>query len=292
LNVGIRAFKDASMKTLLTMFLLATVGCREQSVAVRAEPSARHEAAVDPPPAPRAFDACRAIVMLDLRDDVLAFTPDPPVITKVSHAACPIDIRESRPHSIAVEDDGTIWAGVPDGRVVKIRARDGSCEVTALAPHQAGFDSLNLTFVGSTLWASDDHGWGGDVKPSLGLARVDRAKLTLTPVGNPAYQSRMILAGTADGTLYAEPPVNIDRIDLTQAKPTAKELTPFEEFAKADGVPMAYFHGAIYLFDVPMPAFEGDVVRYDLAKKTYTVMLPPTRQYQYVAAGASMCASR
>ena len=262
------------------LFVVA-LGCREpqKSVAVHAEP----------PSAP-AFDACGAIVMLGDHDDVLAFTPSPPAITKVSHAACAIG--ESGPRSIAVEDDGTIWAGIPDGHVVKIHARDGSCETTALVPHQAGFASLNLTFAGDTLWASDDHGWGGDVQPSLGLARVDRAKLTLSPAGDPMHGSRMLLAGAPDGALYAEPPVNIDRIDVTKAKPIATELTPFEAFAKADGVPMAYFRGAIYLFQTTMPGVAGDVVRFDPGIKSYTVLLPTAREGFIRAAGAAMCASK
>lgn len=275
--------------------LVLLVACREppKSVAARAEPEASTRSlsdAVNPPPAPAAFDACRAILLLDEHDDVLAFTQDRvPALARVSHVACSIPIRTGSPHSIAVGDDGTIWSGAPDGRVVKIRARDGACEVTSLAPHQAGFASLNLTFSGGVLWAADDHGWGGDVQPSLGLARVDGTKLTL--VGNPEHGSPWILAGTPTG-MYGEPPSNIERVDVSKRPPTAEELTPFEMFAKGPGVPIAYFRRAIYLFQTTVPGMKGDVVRFDTDTRTSKVVLPSTRQDSIEAAGAAACASK
>jgi hypothetical protein len=240
-----------------------------------------------PEAAPVTIDACKSIFMLDANGDVYAFAPDDPKIVRLSHASCDFG-GFADPRSIAVENGGTIWAGTWDGRIVKIRPEDGMCAQTPFVPGQAGFLAVNLTFAGETLWAADDHGWGGDVSPSKGLAKIDRTTFALEPIGNPYDGSRMIIAGTPDGTLYAEPPVTIDRLDLTKKKPSAKELTKFEEFAKAEGVPMAYFRGAIYLVHPQFP--RADIARFDLETKKYDVLVPASFEGILVSAGAAPCA--
>lgn len=244
----------------------------------------------DAAPAPLAtFDACKSIFMLDVHGDVWNFTPDDPKIVRLVHASCDFG-GDAEPRSIAVENGGTIWAGTWDGRIVKIRPEDGMCAQTPFAPGQWGFSAVNLTFAGDTLWASDDHGWGGDVAPSKGLARLDRTTLVLQPIGNPYQGSRIILAGTPDGKLYGQPPVSIDLLDVSKKKPAFKALTGFEAFAKGGGVPMAYFRGDIYLFHTTMPDRQADVLRFDLEKKSYTIVLPPAFEGILVSAGAAPCA--
>jgi hypothetical protein len=287
----------SSMRRAYFLVLVAGCGrCGEQRPSTPKPPDAAAAASAAASALPveagaPALRACEVVLLLDAKGDVLAFSPARRAITRVSHASCDLG-GDPGPRSLAVEDDGTIWASKADGRVVRIHASDGRCAPTTLDGKQSGFAALNLTFAGATLWAADDHGWGGDAEPSRGLARVDRKSLALAPIGNP-YRggSSFLIAGTPDGGLYAEPPVTVDRLDPTKKKPTFTPLTAFEDFAKGQGVPMAYQSGSIYLFQTTVPPWRADVLRFDPATKKYTVVLPPAFDGTIVGAGAATCGS-
>jgi sugar lactone lactonase YvrE len=246
----------------------------------------------DAPSAPRHVDACKNVLLLDDKGDVLAFSPDAPKIERISHASCDFG-TDLGPRSMAVENDGTAWAGTWDGRIVRIHPSDGLCERMPFAPGQSGFSALNLTFAGDTLWAADDHGWGGDVTPSKGLAKIDRTTLALTPFAQPVGDRSLLLAGTRDGKLYAQPPVTIGLVELEKKKPSFKALGGFEDFAKGPGAPMAFYDGMIFVFQGVGGLFHdaetAGVLRFDPAKKRYAVILP-VFEGTIVSAGAAPCA--
>lgn len=277
---------------VLAFTLVGCRACRDDSTSVVVDASEPIAVPFEAAPGPKRLDACRRILLLDEKGDVLAFNPVSPSIDKVSHASCDFG-TDLGPRSMAVENNGTMWMGTFDGRIVLVHPDDGRCERTPFAAEQSGFSQLNLTFVGDTLWAADDHGWGGDVPPSKGLATIDRAKLVLSPVGQPHGASSFVLAGTRDGKLYAQPPVTIGTVDLDKKKPVFKALTGFEDFAKAQGAPMAFYDGVLYLFQGSAGLFyKGEtagVLRFDPATKKFESVYPVI-EGTIVSAGSAPCA--
>jgi hypothetical protein len=178
---------------------------------------------------------------------------------------------------MAVDRSGKAWIPALDGRIAEVNLHDAACTMTPFAAHQGGFATVNLTLAGTTLYGADDHGWGGDVAPSLGLATIDRTTWKLTPVHKST--SRMHLAGTATGALYAATPGAVEEL----ARPTYKGSDlKIPDLEKGPGAPMAYHLGALWFFGA------SGVVRFDLATKTRRVVLPALSM-PIDAAGSASC---
>jgi hypothetical protein len=255
-----------------------------------------------PPPTPTLLDACNAIYVIDDRSFIFTFDPVSRSFQPGPKIEC--DLDQDGPRSIAVDGEGMIWAASRGGGIVSIDSRSGRCAPTSFAPHQHGFEALNLTLAhggaGAILYVADDHGWGGDVARSEGLATIEIASWTLKPLGQPAAHysgSAMAIAGTDDGRLYAEfAGGRLASIDVTSRAVT---LLSSDEVSKGPGAPVAFFRGALWLFTgsgslympgpTTQPAVLAGVLRFDI----------PTRRFEqvgvassriYVAAGASPCA--
>jgi hypothetical protein len=152
---------------------------------------------------------------------------------------------------------------------------------------------------GAVLYAADDHGWGGDVARSEGLATVDMGSWTLRPLGQPAAHyagSAMAIAGTGDGRLYAELAGGLlAAVDVTSRAITL--LSP-DELCKGPGAPVAFFGGALWLFrgggglylpgSVNQPAVQASVLRFDIGTHRFE-QVGATTASVYVAAGAAPC---
>lgn len=209
---------------------------------------------------PTPDNVCESIYLLTSTGALLRFSPTLMRISSVGALGpCGLgsEVRGD-PISFAVERSGQAWVPRSNGRIASVNVHDASCFDTPFVPHQAGFAMVNLALAGDTLVGADDHGWGGDTAPSLGLALIDRATWKLTRVGH-ARGDRMHLAGTSAGALYAASPGAIEQIDRTTYAATDLHVEPLE---KASGAPMAYYRGALWIFG----GFTG-VLRVDLATK-------------------------
>ena len=211
------------------------------------------------PPAPD--DVCECIYLLAKNGDLLRFSPTMKGLSRVGHPSCPLGADGLR--SIAVDRAGKAWIPALDGRIAEVNVHDASCTMTPFAAHQSGFATVNLTLAGATLYGADDHGWGGDVAPSLGLATIDRATWKLTPVHKST--ARMFLAGTANGGLFAASPAGVEELARGTYKGTDLKIAGLE---KAPGAPMAHHMGALWFFG------QNGVMRFDLGTKTMAKVLP------------------
>ena len=225
------------------------------------------------PPAPD--DVCECIYLLASNGDLLRFSPTMKGLSRVGHPDCPLG-EGSGPRSIAVDRSGKAWIPALDGRIAEVNVHDASCKMTPFAAHQSGFATVNLTLVGTTLFAADDHGWGGDVAPSLGLATIDRTTWKLTPVHKSA--ARMHLAGAAAGALYAASPGAVAELARATYQPSDLKVPELE---KGPGAPMSYHNGSLWFF-----AATG-VMRFDLHARTMRKVLPPLAMTIDGAGGAS-----
>jgi hypothetical protein len=224
------------------------------------------------PPAPD--DPCECMYLLAENGDLLRFSPTMKGLSRVGHPSCPLG--EGGPRSMAVDRSGKAWIPALDGRIAEVNVHDASCTMTPFAAHQSGFAKLNLALAGPTLYAADDHGWGGDVAPSLGLATIDRTTWKLTPVHKSA--ARMHLAGTTAGALYAASPGVVETLARATYKGTDLKVPDLE---KGPGAPMAYHLGALWFFG------RNGVMRFDLASKTLRKVLPALSVTIDAAGGAS-----
>jgi hypothetical protein len=240
-----------------------------------------HNPPHSPPKAP-SVSACEEIFLVDDSGDLSAFKLSSPVIVKLTTLKCapPAD----GPYSFAVEESGTLWVGW-SGELVKIDPVDGRCTTTPFVPKQHDFGRLDLTFVGGTLWAADDAGWGGDAAPSKGLAHIDGKSLTLTPVGDVLSGSPLLIAGGVGDELIVQATRTLGSV-VTSKTPLRFDDVGGKTFevAKGKGAPMAYAAGYVYFFSET-----AGVVRAAHGSATLDVVLPPTKQ-TFVAAGAPACA--
>ena len=233
-------------------------------------------------PTPTVPDACHAVYVFDERSDIFVFDPVTHRLHPGPRIGCALD--QDGPRSIAVDGKGVLWAASKGGGIVSIDSHSGQCTSTSFAPHQHGFEALNLAFaqrVGDpVLYAADNHGWGGDVARSEGLATVDIASWTLKPIGQPAAHyagSAMAIAGTGEGRLYAElAGGRLASIDVTSRVVT---LLSSAEVCKGPGAPFAFFGGALWLFKgsgnlyLPGPPSQptsfASVLRFDIATRRF-----------------------
>ena len=225
------------------------------------------------PPAPD--DVCASIYLLAKNGDLLRFSPAKKGLSRVGHPTCPIG--EDGVRSLAVDRSGKAWIPALDGRIAEVNVHDATCSMTAFAAHQSGFATVNLTLAGATLYGADDHGWGGDVAPSLGLATIDRTTWKLTPVHKTP--ARMNLAGAASGALYAASPGVVEELAPVTYKGTDLKITGL---AKGPGAPMAFHRGALWFFG------PSGVLRFDLGTKTLRKELPAL-SLPIDGAGAASC---
>lgn len=242
----------------------------DASAALDASPEASAAAL---PPAPD--DVCECIYLLASNGDLLRFSPTMKGLSRVGHPDCPLG-EGSGPRSIAVDRSGKAWIPALDGRIAEVNVHDAACKMTPFAAHQSGFATVNLTLAGATLYAADDHGWGGDVAPGLGLATVDRTTWKLTPVHKSP--GRMHLAGAATGALYAAAPGAVS--ELARGTYAASDLK-VPDLEKGAGAPMAYHNGMLWFFGA------SGVMRYDLHAKTMRKVLPALTTTIDGAGGAS-----
>lgn len=244
----------------------------DASAVTDAAEDARDAEAATLPPAPD--DVCGSIYLLAKSGDFLRFSPTMKGLSRVGHPSCPLG--EDGLRSLAVDRSGKAWVPALDGRIAEVNVHDATCTMTPFAAHQGGFATVNLTLAGTTLYGADDHGWGGDVAPSLGLATIDRATWKLTPVHKTT--SRMHLAGAPGGALYAASPGAVEELARGTYKATDLKLVGLE---KGPGAPMAFHKGALWFFS------QSGVMRFDLGTKTMKKVLPALGVLIDGAGGAS-----
>ena len=167
-------------------------------------------------------------------------------------------------NSMAVDRQGTAWVNYTDGNIFKVTTSSPvTCQSTSFTPNQNGFtNELGMGFssdapgaMAETLFVSDNSGPGGHgvVGGGKGLAKIDLATMTLTPVGgytsaNMGFNAE--LSGTSGGKLYGlftTSPADLSEIDKTTgATPNPISLPTVN--ASSGGYAFSFWGGDFYFY--------------------------------------------
>jgi hypothetical protein len=128
-----------------------------------------------------------------------SFNPPTLAFTKIGPLTCePGNV----PFAMSVARDGTAWVLYNDGHIFNVSTLDASCKPTAFQPGQQGFTVFGMGFSADSPGGTAETLFGCW---QMGLAKIDTATLTLTPVGTlPGLNisSGCDLTGTGSGNLH------------------------------------------------------------------------------------------
>lgn len=232
------------------------------------------------------------VYTLTATNELYRFDPPNLTFTLVGTLDCP---TYATPYSMAVARDGQAWSVFNDGSLFKFDVKNAHCTATGFVPGQHGFGTFGMGFASNTmggaaetLFVSDSMAGSGS---SQGLAKIDTATLTLTPIA--AYdqlQARAEMTGNGNGQLFGAfegTPYVVAEIDkanahiLNQAPQSAIQYAP-----GSSNFAFAFWGGDFWLF--VGPGYQTDVFHYEPAKKATTKV--KTVSFEIVGAGVSTCA--
>ena len=209
------------------------------------------------------------VYLLTSRADLYSFRPDALELKRIGHLSCPGSGGEL-PNSMAVDRSGTAWLNYLDGSLFRASTRDASCQATGFVSGQHGFGAFGMAFAatGPQLMAETLFVWGGltwggryggqrgsSERGGLGLAKIDRKTLALTPLGGGDARfpsERAELTGTGDGRLFgffATLPATLARIDMTRGTTSAPQR--LEGVHTGEAWAFSFWGGDFYLYWAP-----------------------------------------
>jgi hypothetical protein len=227
-------------------------------------------------------------VISDDNNSLYSFYPPTLAFTKIGPVSCE---PGALPFAMSVARDGTAWVVYTDGNIFHVSTKDASCTPTSFMPGQHGFTTFGMGF------SADAPGSTAEtlfVCWTMGLAKIDPATLTLTPVGAvPGLDISMgcDLTGTGNGDLFSFVPEAtqwvIAQLDKNTSLPTwSHALTPPIPAGGAWGT--SFWGGDLYLYRAASGQ-HSSVWRFRPSDLT-TVMLVADVGFQIVGAGESTCA--
>jgi hypothetical protein len=239
-------------------------------------------------------DRARWVYLVDSDRTLLRFEPDRLAFEEIGTVDCPSG--DATPFSMAVDRDARAWVLHSDGRLYAVSTADASCEATAFAPDQDGFERFGMGFAtdgpastNETLFVGGgSQGLFGGSSPRLG--RIDLTSLELTAIGGlPEFPE---LTGTGEGELWGffpnEVPATVRRIDKTTA--TTHETFRIDEVGLgAQAWAFAFWGGRFYLFLQALSDTSTNVYRLDPDSGAVTEVVSSTGR-RIVGAGVSTCA--
>jgi hypothetical protein len=199
------------------------------------------------------------------------------------------------PFSMAVDRNGTAWVVYSDGTLWNVDTSNANCTPTSYIPGQHGFTTFGMGFStnapGSdqeTLFVSDSTTLNGT---TMGLAKIDTAQLTLTPIGMyDKLNARAEMTGTGDARLFGAfegTPYIVAQIEKTDAKILSEApQNPIMYAPDTSNFAFAFWGGDFWLF--VGPGTSTDVFHYQPSTGMTTKVM--TVQFEIVGAGVSTCA--
>jgi serine/threonine protein kinase len=229
------------------------------------------------------------------------FDPAALEFTKVGTLSCP---TSATVNSMAVDRDGRIWVNYrEDGRIYKVDPHTLDCETTAFAPGGGvGFSNgLSLAFAiddpgsdAETLYVSDHTGDTTSINNAKGIAKMDLATMTLTPIGRfsgALAGARCELASGRDGRVFGffeGKPAVIAGIDKNAGIATEQRTIRGVNSAE-ESYAFSWWAGSFWLYTGANDTDYSTVTRYDPATGEIKVVVSNTG-FRIAGAGVSTCA--
>jgi hypothetical protein len=251
-------------------------------------------------PGPSCSEAATLVYVLSVENDLYSFAPDQKKFTKIGPLGCQTSLT---PNSMAIDRDAVAWVNyVSDddsqGQVFKVSTADASCAPTSIQLG-TGFTRLGMGFAtdvaggtAETLYIAGTSAMMMSNSP--GLARIDFAKNTFTPIGsftNPLKGQSAELTGTGDARLFGfftTTPVQV--AEINKATGAIKSTKPLPQVQTPLAWAFSFWGGSFYLYTSPDPSVMSNVAKYDPVSGTVDPEYMTNIGFIIVGAGVSTCA--
>ncbi len=250
------------------------------------------------------------IYVVDEQYNLLSFDPsgDKNTFKRIGSLNCPASaswpawggIGPATPFSMSVDRTGHAWVLYTSGEIFLVSTVDASCQKTAFAPGQLGFQLFGMGYVSDMAGSPSEtlfiSGGAADQAGLGNLGRVDPKTLAVTTVGAlPQTQVGPELTGTGNGELYGYYPGTASSMVAKMDKTTGQSAQAWPLSGLGNQVKawaFAHWGGRFYIFvttDDGLGNTNSQVQLFDPAKKTAKVILNNI-PYIIVGAGVSTCA--
>ena len=269
--------------------------------------------------------ASQLVYVLSTDNDIYSFDPPSKTFTKVSTLGCNVDATTT-PNSMAVDREGNAWVNyvtidpiletTTGGSIYKVDIATGNCTPTNITLSGdwyqlgMGYSTASATDTTDTLYVAATNstnsscagggggfgggGGGGKKSQSAGLATIDTAAQTLTPIGPftaPLAGQSAELTGTGDGRLFGFfvlDPIQLAQIDKATGA-TATPVTMTGVNCPVLAWAFSFWGGDFYLYTAPDTMTPSTVTHYSTGNGGIDTSYA-SATFTIVGAGVSTCA--
>jgi hypothetical protein len=243
--------------------------------------------------------AATLVYVVTQENDLYSFAPATLAFTRIGALGCSA-AAGAYPFSMAVDRGATAWVNYSDGTLHRVSTADATCTKTSFVPQQ-GFSNFGMGFssdapksTSEKLFLCGFQGAAGQER-GLGLAQLDVASLTVTPIGDftgPLRGNVCELTGSGDAKLfgfYVGSPAMLADIDKASgATPTPKGLSGLT-LSKTDGFAFSFWGGDFWFY-TSQSTGRSQVTRFKAATDQSLSVVVPDTGFTIVGAGVSTCA--